>query len=70
MADYRAFGPVRLSSGGEARWHDASGDYAYIELTLDDVKFNVHSREDAERSVSPPTAKQIDARRHEEPRPS
>ena len=37
---YRQFGPVRLASGGEARWHDASGDYTYIELTFDDVGYN------------------------------
>jgi hypothetical protein len=44
LAAYRAFGRVRLASGGEARWHEASGDYAYIELTLDDVRYNVPSR--------------------------
>jgi hypothetical protein len=44
LADYRPFGPVRLASGGEAQWHEPSGDYAYIELTLDDVQYNVHSR--------------------------
>jgi hypothetical protein len=45
LSGYRSFGSVRLASGGEARWHEASGDYAYIELILDDVTFNVHSRE-------------------------
>jgi hypothetical protein len=44
LRDYRRFGPVRLASGGEGRWHDASGDYAYIELTVDDVRYNVRSR--------------------------
>jgi hypothetical protein len=44
LADYRPFGPVRLASGGEAQWHEPSGDYTYIELTLDDVQYNVHSR--------------------------
>jgi hypothetical protein len=40
---YRQFGPVRLASGGEARWHDASGDFAYIELTFDEVRYNLRS---------------------------
>jgi hypothetical protein len=44
LTGYRSFGTVRLSSGGEARWHEASGDYAYIELTLDDVQYNVGSQ--------------------------
>jgi hypothetical protein len=41
---YRSFGDVRLSSGGEGRWHEPGGEYAYIELTLDDVQYNVRSR--------------------------
>jgi hypothetical protein len=41
LAHYHSFGPVRLASGGEARWHEPSGDYAYIELTFDDVQYNV-----------------------------
>jgi len=44
LAGYRSFGPAHLASGGEARWHEAGGDYTYIELTLDDVQYNVHSR--------------------------
>jgi hypothetical protein len=44
LTDYRPFGRVRLASGGEARWHEPSGDYAYIELTFDDVRYNVRSR--------------------------
>jgi hypothetical protein len=38
---YRAFGPLRIWSGGEARWHTSSGSFAYIELELDDVEYNV-----------------------------
>lgn len=38
---YRPFGPVRLPSWGEARWHEPAGDYAYVELTIDDVRYNV-----------------------------
>jgi hypothetical protein len=41
---YRSFGPVRVASGGEARWHEPSGEYPYIQLTLDDVQYNVGSR--------------------------
>ena len=41
LGPYRKFGSVRLSSGGAARWHEPDGDYAYIELELDDVKYNV-----------------------------
>jgi hypothetical protein len=44
LAGYRAFGPFHLSSGGQARWHEAGGDYAYIELTLDEIDYNVRSR--------------------------
>lgn len=44
LAGYRSFGPVRLASGGEARWHEPGGDYAYIDLTFDDVQYNVRSR--------------------------
>jgi hypothetical protein len=39
-----SFGPVRLASSGEARWHEPDGDYAYIELTFDDVQYNVQPR--------------------------
>jgi hypothetical protein len=38
---YRPFGPVRLGSGGEARWHEPAGEYAYIELEISDVQYNV-----------------------------
>jgi hypothetical protein len=38
---YRTFGCVRLPSSGEGRWHDSDGDYAHIELTIDDVQYNV-----------------------------
>jgi hypothetical protein len=41
---YRTAGAMRLPSGGEGRWHDAQGDYAYIDLTIDDVQYNVQPR--------------------------
>jgi hypothetical protein len=44
LGPYRPFGHIRLASGGEARWHEADGEYAYIELTIDTIQYNVHSR--------------------------
>jgi hypothetical protein len=44
VRDYRRFGPARLASAGEGRWHEAAADYAYIELTIDDVAYNVSAR--------------------------
>jgi hypothetical protein len=41
---YRTYGAVRLPAGGEARWHEPEGEYAYIELTIDDVEYNVRLR--------------------------
>jgi hypothetical protein len=43
VGPYRPFGPLRLGSGGEARWHTPNGSFAYIELELDDVEYNVRS---------------------------
>jgi hypothetical protein len=44
MGAYRSFGTFRLPGTGEGRWHDASGEYPYIELTIDDVAYNVPPR--------------------------
>jgi hypothetical protein len=44
IGGYRAFGPVRLASTGEGRWHEPEGEYVYIELTIDDVQYNVRAR--------------------------
>jgi hypothetical protein len=41
---YRTFGPYRVIAGGDARWHDARGEWPYIEITIDDVAFNVERR--------------------------
>ena len=41
LRDYRRFGSVRLASRGEARWHEPGGAYAYIELSTDEVRYNV-----------------------------
>jgi hypothetical protein len=45
LRDYRQFGAVRLASKGEARWHDPEGTYAYVELTTDEVRYNVPRQE-------------------------
>lgn len=44
LAGYRPFGPVRIASSGEGLWHEPGRSYTYIELTFDDVKYNVGSR--------------------------
>lgn len=38
---YRSYGVARLAEFGEGRWHEPGGEYAYIELTIDDVVYNV-----------------------------
>jgi hypothetical protein len=43
LGRYRSLGAVRLALTGEGRWHERDGDYAYIELTIDDVRYNVTS---------------------------
>lgn len=47
LRDYRRFGRHRLASRGEGRWHAPGGEYDYIDLTIDDVQYNV----DAETAV-------------------
>jgi hypothetical protein len=41
---YRSFGSVGLAGSGEARWRDADGEFTYVELTFDDIEYNVTSR--------------------------
>jgi len=41
---YRHFGRMRLASRGAALWHEPGGAYAYIELAIDDVDYNVAQR--------------------------
>ena len=43
LAGYRSFGRIRLASSGEGWWHEPGGEYPYIELTLDDVQYNLQS---------------------------
>jgi hypothetical protein len=38
---YREFGPVHLIAAGEGRWHPSDGSFAYIELEVDEVEYNV-----------------------------
>jgi hypothetical protein len=38
---FRRFGAVTLMADAEALWHEPAGPYAYLELTLDDVAYNV-----------------------------
>ena len=44
VGGYRAYAAARLASSGEGRWHEAGGEYAYIELTFDDIEYNVLGR--------------------------
>ena len=34
LTAYRTFGPYRLASRGEGRWHPSEGAWTYIELEL------------------------------------
>jgi len=40
MTDVCDFHGVRLAARGDARWHEPSGEFAYIELTIDDVRYD------------------------------
>lgn len=40
VSDYRRYGALRLPRRGEARWHTAASDYAYIELELVEHEIN------------------------------
>ena len=40
LGAYRSFGQVRLAAGGEARWREPDGEYAYIEIAIDTVEYN------------------------------
>ena len=41
VTGYRRFGPMHLISTGEGRWHTKDGSFAYVELEVDDVAYNV-----------------------------
>jgi len=38
---YRSYGPMRLIAAGEGRWNTPDGSFAYVELEVDDVVYNV-----------------------------
>lgn len=40
MAEVRSFGQIRLAASGQARWHDERGSWAYLQLTIDDIRYN------------------------------
>ena len=40
MTDVCDFHGVRLAARGDARWHEPSGEFAYVELTIDDVRYD------------------------------
>lgn len=41
VGDYRAFGPFRLASRGEARWHPPEGEFTYGEFEVLDLSYNM-----------------------------
>ena len=49
LGSYRPYGAARLASAGEARWYESGGDYTYLEMTIDEVHYNVRSRTSRER---------------------
>lgn len=40
IGDYRSFGPWRVSSRGEGRWHPPGGEFSYVELELTGLEVN------------------------------
>jgi hypothetical protein len=44
MQDYRAFGHVRLGSRGAAIWHQPDGAFAYVEMEVDELAYNIARR--------------------------
>ena len=45
LGNYRQFQSARLASTGEGIWHDPAGKYAYIELEIDSIEYNVATRD-------------------------
>lgn len=39
VGGYRIFGPFTLMARGDARWHDADGNWPYIELDIDEIDY-------------------------------
>lgn len=40
VRDYRRFGPRRVSTRGEGRWHPPAGEFVYLEIELLDLQTN------------------------------
>jgi hypothetical protein len=40
VKDYRSFGPRRVFTRGEGRWHPPEGEFAYLEIELLDLQTN------------------------------
>jgi hypothetical protein len=40
VGTYRTFGPRRVSTRGEGRWHPPEGEFAYLEIELLDLEIN------------------------------
>jgi hypothetical protein len=40
VSSYRSFGPWRVSTRGEGRWHPPEGEYAYLEMELLGLEIN------------------------------
>jgi hypothetical protein len=45
LGGYRAFGPYRLASHGEARNHAPQGEYAYGEFAMENIEYNVGTQD-------------------------
>ena len=44
MREYRAYGHVRLGSRGLGIWHEPDGPFAYVEIQIDEVAYNIDHR--------------------------
>ena len=44
LAEHRSLNGVRLAAAGTGRWHEAEGEYDYVQLTIDAVDYNVHDQ--------------------------
>jgi hypothetical protein len=44
LSAYRRFQGVLFASRGAAKWHEPSREYTYLELTIDDVEYNIRAR--------------------------
>ena len=42
--DYRAFGHARLGSRGVGIWHQSDGPFAYVEIEVDEIAYNLAHR--------------------------